>query len=148
MAIRRIAPTELPELLKLYAVLHPEDPLLDPAQSQVHEVWNRILGSDHWRYYVAEHNGRLVATCTLSIIPNLTRGLRPYGLIENVVTHPDFRRRGFATAVLRFALAEAWGASCYKVLLESGAKEESTLQFYEQAGFKRGVKTGFVAYPA
>jgi hypothetical protein len=34
--------------------------------------------------------------------------------------------------------------NCYKVVLLTGRKEESTLRFYERAGFERGVKTGFI----
>jgi hypothetical protein len=49
--------------------------------------------------------------------------------------------------VLKFALAEAWAAGCYKVMLATGSREEATLRFYEKAGFLRGVKTGFIAYP-
>ena len=45
-------------------------------------------------------DGGLVASCTLTLTPNLTRGCRPYGVIENVVTDVGFRKRGFAKAVL------------------------------------------------
>lgn len=88
----------------------------------------------------------MTSTCTLATIPNLTRSARPYGLIENVVTHPDFRRRGFATALLRHALQVAWEQGCYKVMFLTGG-DGATLRFYEQAGFRAGVKVGFVATP-
>ena len=92
-------------------------------------------------------NGELVSTCTLTMIPNLTRMGRPYGLIENVVTHPDYRKQGLGTQVLRYALNIAWEHGCYKVMLMTGSKREETLLFYEKVGFKRDIKTGFVAYP-
>lgn len=147
MNSRRIAAAELPDLLKLYAILHPDDPVVDATAPDVRQLWQKILADPNLRYYVAEHDGKVVATCTLTIIPNLTRRLRPYGVIENVVTHPAYRKHGFATEVLGFALDDAWQNRCYKVMLETGSKEEETLRFYEKAGFMRGVKTGFIAYP-
>ena len=77
----------------------------------------------------------------------MTRGARPYGIIENVVTHPDDRRQGIGTLVLNYALNLAWQQDCYKVMLLTSSKREETLHFYERAGFKRGVKTGFIALP-
>lgn len=110
--------------------------------------WSQILSDPNPHYFVAETDGDLVATCTLALIPNLTRNLRPYGLIENVVTDPAFRKKGFGTEVLQCALHEAWGAGCYKVMLATGSRDEATLRFYERAGFIRGLKTGFIAYPS
>jgi GNAT superfamily N-acetyltransferase len=147
MTTRRMKASELPELLRLYAFLHPKDPVVVPTDPMARRIWDEITANPRLRYYVVEEQAQLVATCTLALIPNLTRGPKPYGLIENVVTDPDFRKRGFATAVLRHALNEAWDAGCYKVMLATGSKREETLRFYERAGFQRGVKTGFVAYP-
>lgn len=147
MTIRRIKASELPELLRLYTFLHPADPVVAPSDPAVRRMWSEISANPSLRYYVVEEQALLVATCTLTLIPNLTRGPKPYGVIENVVTDPDFRKRGFATALLRHALGEAWAVGCYKVMLSTGSKREETLRFYEHAGFLRGVKTGFVAYP-
>lgn len=148
MMCRLVAFEELPALLRLYGFLHPDDPVVDPKGTAVGQLWLRIHEDPNLLYYAAVEEGRLVSTCTLTLVPNLTRELRPYGVIENVVTDPEFRRRGFAQAVLRHALEEAWRAGCYKVMLATGSKEEGTLEFYEKAGFRRGVKTGFIAYPA
>jgi GNAT superfamily N-acetyltransferase len=143
--IRDVADDELFALLCLYARLHPEDET--PAVGDVMPLW-KALRQDPNQHCLGVYLGEsLVATCTLIVVPNLTRGGRPYGLIENVVTHPDHRRRGFGTAVLRRALELAWERGCYKVMLLTGSRNEATLRFYEKAGFARGIKTGFLARP-
>ncbi|MEM7127149.1 MAG: GNAT family N-acetyltransferase [Chloroflexota bacterium] len=71
---------------------------------------------------------------------------RPYGLVENVVTHPYFRKQGIGRGILRHALDAAWNTHCYKVTLLTGSKSDATLRFYEDAGFQKDIKTGFIAY--
>lgn len=139
------ASDDLPELLSLYRYLHANDPVLSADDFQEH--WAAILASPLLHYVMARAEDRLVSTCALTLVPNLTRGARPYGLIENVVTHPDWRGRGIGTAVLHHALVLAWAADCYKVMLLMGRPDEATLGFYERAGFDRGEKTAFVAKP-
>ena len=106
------------------------------------------MSSANYRYYGAFVDKRLVSSCALTVIPNLTRSCRPYGVIENVVTHSDHRRKGYATALLKTALADAWTAQCYKVMLLTGRKDEATFRFDEAAGFDRNAKQAFVAKPA
>nr|MDO8134161.1 GNAT family N-acetyltransferase [Candidatus Njordarchaeum guaymaensis] len=144
--IRHIEPGELDSLLTLYSHLHRKDAPL-PEKPELDAIWAEIVSNPILHYIAGEWENEIVSSCTIAIIPNLTRGARPYGLIENVVTRADLRKRGFGTAILRYALQVAWGMNCYKVMLLTGSEEESTLQFYEGAGFKRGIKLGFVAYP-
>src|SRR5690606_38760709 len=96
---------------------------------------------------VGVFDAHLVSTCTLVIVPNLTRGAMAYGLMENVVSHTDHRRKGYVTALLKHALAIDWQNGCYKVLLQTGSKRDGTLKFYESVGLVRGITTGFVARP-
>jgi GNAT superfamily N-acetyltransferase len=131
----------------LYKHLHNDD-VGPPPASELDSLWAAILANPMLHYLAADLDGRIVSTCALTIIPNLTRGCRPYGLIENVVTHPDFRRRGLGKAVIRHALGIAWKHGCYKVMLMTGRKQPEVHQFYCSAGFIGGVKTGFIAYPS
>ena len=92
-------------------------------------------------------NDALISSCTITVIPNLTRGCKPYGVIENVVTHAGHRNLGYGKALLAHALAHAWSIGCYKVMLLTGRKDQSTLQFYQSAGFDPYDKQAFIARP-
>jgi GNAT superfamily N-acetyltransferase len=139
--IRPATTGNLAEVLALYRQLNPGDPVLDLAAAE--PVWTALLGSGLTTPFVAQIEGRLAASCTLAIVPNLSRGARPYGVIENVVTDEGHRRRGLGRAVLEAALDKAWTADCYKVLLATGSRRKSTLRFYEGVGFTRDAKTYF-----
>lgn len=140
LIIRRASGPDLPQLLGLYPHLDPSDriPPLDVAERRFAEL-QKYQGS---AIFVGAVDGALVTSCTLVVIPNLTRGGQPYGLIENVVTHTAFRGRGFGKQLLQAAVAEAWHTDCYKVMLMTGSKRPSTLAFYTSAGFEQS-KTGF-----
>jgi GNAT superfamily N-acetyltransferase len=72
-------------------------------------AWARLIG----RQTCVVH-GDPTSSCTLVVIPNLTRSGQPYGLIENVVTHSTYRGRGFGKHILQEGRS-AWKADCYKV---------------------------------
>ena len=77
------------------------------------------------------------------IVPNLTRGIRPYAIVENVVTHGDYRKCGFAHACLDYAKEIAVRNNCYRIMLCTGSKNPEILHFYENAGYNRTDKTAF-----
>ena len=145
--IRHISKDELDDLLALHTHLFsvPDQPL--PSRTEVERLWDDMMNSPLLHYFVVEFQGRVVSSCTLAIIPNLTRGARPYGLIENVVTHTDFRGKGIAKALLKHALDFAWEAKCYKVMLLSGAHRQAAHKLYESVGFNKDEKVGYIAKP-
>jgi GNAT superfamily N-acetyltransferase len=146
MEIRELNLSELDDLLRLYRHLHTKDDPRPPSL-EVESLWHTIHKNHDLKYYGVFVDNMLVASCTIALIPNLTRGCRPYGLIENVVTHADFRRIGYGRAVLKYALAWAWKKNCYKVMLLTGRKDQGTFAFYESAGFDRHAKQAFLAKP-
>ena len=143
MEIRELAESDLAELLSLYKHLHVADEPA-PSQARVEAVWRELLANPRIRYFGVAIDSQLVSSCNLTVVPNLTRGCRPYGLIENIVTHAEHRSRGLGKAVLTQALSFAWDQDCYKVMLMTGRKDEATFQFYESAGFDRYDKQAFI----
>jgi len=139
--IRSAAEHDLPEVLNLYRHLHPHEPPLETVAAK--RVWSTLLASSFMTVIVAQAAEWLISSCAIAIVPNLSRSGRSYGVIENVVTHADYRRLGLGRRVLAYALDVAWQADCYKVHLATGSTRETTLRFYEEAGFHRGGKTRF-----
>ena len=144
MKIRFIRHEELPELLDLYQHLNIEDPPLS-IDSNIEKTWSSIIVDPKLHCFVVQEDSRLVASCMLAIIPNLTRGARPFGVVQNVVTHPKYRGRGIGSSLLKRVNEFAWENNCYQLLLQTGRQE--THRFYKTAGYRDDVKTGFVAKP-
>lgn len=140
VTVRAAVEADLPAILALYRQLSATDLLPDAAEAA--ETWRQMLSSAFMTVHVAELDGRVVATCVLVIAPNLTRNMSPFGLIENVVTEEGLRGQGVGKHVVQAAIAQAWEAGCYKVMLLTGRKDPAVLAFYEACGFSRG-KTAF-----
>src|SRR5690349_2855779 len=139
--VRLACPDDLSGVLALFRHLHPDDPVLEIGMADA--TWRELLGQPSNKVFVIDGVGHLKATCTLTIIPSLARGGRGYAIIENVVTHPECRKTGMGSAVVAAAVEAAWAANCYKVSLATGSQRESTLRFYEKAGFCRNARNFF-----
>lgn len=139
--VRSARADELDELLDLYRTLNPDDPELSP--DDVDDQWAEMLADDDLDVIGVEHDGQIVATCVLSVTKNLTRGARPFALIENVVTHEDYRSEGFGTQCVEAAIDRGRARDCYKVMLLTGSDQQWKHEFYEGCGFDRKAKTGF-----
>ena len=143
MVIREATAADLGGILELYKWLKDEEA---PLPERADETMAAIMADERHHLLVGEEDGRVVTSCVVVIVPNLTRQCRPYALVENVVTVPDMRGRGCATAILAHARRIAEDAGCYKIMLMTGSKQESTLRFYERAGYDLHSKTGCVIW--
>ncbi|MCF8068539.1 MAG: GNAT family N-acetyltransferase [Desulfobacterales bacterium] len=144
MIIRDAQKDDLPGLLSLYEHLHQHDSSL-PSHSELDKIWSDIINNPCIYCIIGEKEKVLISSCVLVIVPNLTRGARPYGLIENLVTHSNFRQKGHANAILQKAIKIARLSNCYKVMLLSNRKRYKAHSLYENAGFERESKYGFIA---
>lgn len=142
--IREAVKDDLNGLLTLYMQLH-DNPFPD-INDRINSIWDSIISDPNHHIIVAEEDGMIVSSCVCVIIPNLTRGQRPYAFIENVITDEKWRKKGLATACLNYARDIAVNENCYKMMLLTGSKEQSTLDFYERAGYDPNDKKAFVQW--
>ena len=138
--IRRATKADMPKLLELYKELHPLDPPIDDNMAA--DVWEQSINSGAI-YFVADNNERIVATCYVAIIPNITRLCSPIGFLENIITSTSCRRRGIGRKLLEAAVDYAKERGCYKVMIQSGIKRTDAHKLYETAGFDSSSKRAF-----
>ena len=142
--VREIRENELHELLELYLFLHEES--VPDITEYLMNTWKDIISDKNHHIIVKVIGEKIVSSCVCVIIPNLTRNIRPYALIENVVTHREFRKKGYAAECLNYAKKIAERENCYKMMLLTGSKNDSTLRFYSNAGYNSTDKTAFIQW--
>lgn len=131
--IRLLHERDAVQACALYAQLMPDVAL--PA------MFETLLAHPGTSVAGAEINGQIIAMATLHILPNMTQGGRPYGLIENVITHSDHRGHGHMRRVVEHLHQIAWDADAYKIMLMTG-QDTGAKGFYETLGYSADQKHG------
>lgn len=145
MEVRFAKYNDFKGIMDLYDFLNPGDTLA--SLDQLKNIWDEIMNDPRkYRYAVAEEQNRLLATSCITIVPNLTRKGRSYAVIENVITHPDVRRKGIGRAMIQLLLDFAKENDCYKVMLLSSNERKIAHDFYKNIGFNGDIKRGFTYY--
>jgi len=142
--VREARIEDLNALLELYLFLHEDS--IPETDEHLTNVWDMIIEDPNHHLLVNEIDGKIISSCVCVIIPNLTRNVRPYAFVENVVTHGDYRGKGYATECLDYAKKIAEKENCYKMMLLTGSKKPETLRFYENAGYNSSDKTAFIQW--
>ena len=142
--LREAVKEDLYELLNLYLFLHEKN--IPENSEHLENTWKTIIEDINHHIVVKEINGKIVSSCVCVIVPNLTRNIRPYALIENVVTNEGYRGKGYATECLNYAKETAIKNNCYKMMLLTGTKSENTLAFYKNAGYNSDDKIAFIQW--
>ena len=119
--VQRLLPVEIGELNRLYqlgfASWLPSSSIADGV------------------YYGMRVNGRLISAAGTHVVSPTSR----LAVVGNVLTHTDFRGRGFATAVTGAVTAELL-RTCDQVVLNVRADNASAINAYRRLGFAEHVR--------
>ncbi|MCL2252876.1 MAG: GNAT family N-acetyltransferase [Lachnospiraceae bacterium] len=147
MIIRKATPADAESLHDLYQNHLTANPSREPQDMNVwRERIAQFMSNPFYHLLVGDVEGLIKSSVTLIVIENLTHNLRPYAVIENVVTHSDYLGKHYATTLMNKASEIAKDLGCYKIMLLTGSKNDSTLKFYEKCGFNKNGKTAFIKW--
>jgi GNAT superfamily N-acetyltransferase len=59
----------------------------------------------------------------------------PYGLLENLFVEPEYRGKGYGTAVVKAAITKAKELGCYKIIAQSRHGRDALHDVYKKYGF-------------
>lgn len=140
LEVRAARVEDLHTVLSLLRQMNCDDPPLAVADAE--RTWRQILDQPGRHVLIAVDEGSPIGTADCLVIPNLTRGARPYLLIENVVVDAQRRRDKVGTTLLCAALDLARREGCYKAHLLAD-DTPTNHQFYGSCGLEptaRGFK--------
>ncbi|MDQ7828176.1 MAG: GNAT family N-acetyltransferase [Armatimonadota bacterium] len=142
--IDRARPADLPTLLELWGDLAAFHAGLDPAfapaphwRSAYEAYLLDLMHRDDARVLVARVAGTVVAFAVgrLTTLPPFFADRRR-GYIQDVVTHPRYRRRGIATRLVEHLLAWMAEEGIATVELTVAVGNPEAMRFWERLGFR------------
>jgi GNAT superfamily N-acetyltransferase len=96
------------------------------------------IGRNPWTtLYVALHEGRVVGTFQLTLVPGLSLRGATRADIEAVRVEASMRGQGLGESMMRFAIAQAKASGAGIVQLASNKTRTDAHRFYERLGFAR-----------
>jgi len=154
MRIRELRKRDAPQALRFLLTEFPEEEAIlgtrpEGFEKIVHRVfrWDaqlllgllRLFRRPIFNFYVAEEDGKIVGTTILSFEKRT-------GYLSMVVVDPDYRRRGFAQALLEKARATVAGVGRPFVTLDVLASNAPARALYERMGYRRLRTQSFLAH--
>ena len=109
-------------------------PASDLAPERAAEVFRRLDRNPDCVVAVAEVEGRIAGAATLLIEHKFINQGGVAGHIEDVAVAAGQQGRGIGSALIRYLLARAEAAGCYKTTLDCA---DSVMPFYRRLGFRR-----------
>lgn len=140
--VREAVRDDLDSIVQLNRFLNPNDSKIN--ENKLKLTWEKIIeNSDFFKYYVLEIDSRIISACTITVNPNLTRSCRPFAVVENVITHPDYRGEGHGKELMKRVIDYAKKCDCYKIMLLSSSDRVNAHGFYSSLGFDSKSKRAF-----
>ncbi|MGO9227794.1 MAG: GNAT family N-acetyltransferase [Bryobacteraceae bacterium] len=141
--IREAVCDDVPQLCTLLAGLFALEADFTPDAERQRRGLRLILDNPEvGRIYCATQSEGVIGMITILFTVSTAEGGRAAWL-EDMVVHPDWRRRGIGRHLLNHALAEAKMASCTRITLLTDCENHQAMRFYSRAGFVRSAMTPF-----
>jgi GNAT superfamily N-acetyltransferase len=134
IVIRSATEADLPAVLELYTQLGMDDGSVLSLEG-AERIFARMQDYPDYTLTVAVAQGMVIGVFALLIMDNLGHAGAPSGVVEDVVVHPDWRRRSVGKLMMEAAMSACESKGCYKLALTSNKHRHNAHRFYETLGF-------------
>lgn len=134
--IREAAKKDLFSILSLYAQpdMYGEGGI---SLKQAGLIFNKMKKYPNYKVYVAVIDGVVIGTFALLIMDNLANMGKSSGIVEDLVVHTDWQKKGIGRQMMQFAMQICRQNNCYKLVLSCNIKRKKAHNFYKNLGFKQ-----------
>jgi ribosomal protein S18 acetylase RimI-like enzyme len=126
---------DLPQMVELLGVLFEQEAEFQPDAAKQKRALEAILASPAiGRLYVAREGKKLVAMASLLYTISTAEGGKA-AWFEDLVVHPEERKRGIGEALLKHVVAQARAEGVLRITLLTDMQNERAQAMYRRAGF-------------
>jgi ribosomal protein S18 acetylase RimI-like enzyme len=126
---------DLPQMVELLAVLFTDEAEFQPNAEKQRRALEALLANPTiGRLYVAREGKRVVAMASLLYTISTVEGGKA-AWFEDLVVHPDERKRGIGEALLKYVVAQARADGLLRITLLTDMQNERAQAMYRRAGF-------------
>jgi ribosomal protein S18 acetylase RimI-like enzyme len=126
---------DLPQMVELLAVLFTDEAEFQPNADKQRRALEQILNNPSiGTLYVAREGKRVIAMASLLYTISTAEGGKA-AWFEDLVVHPDERKRGIGEALLKHVVTQARAAGITRITLLTDMQNERAQAMYRRAGF-------------
>lgn len=128
-------PKELEQLVELLEQLFSQEAEFQPDAGKQKRALEAILASPATgKLFVAREGRRVVAMASLLYTISTAEGGKA-ALFEDLVVHPDERKRGIGEALLKYVIEQARAEGILRITLLTDMQNERAQAMYRRVGF-------------
>ena len=126
---------ELPQMVELLGVLFTDEAEFQPDAAKQKRALEAILANPTiGKLFVAREGKRVVAMANLLYTVSTAEGGKA-AWFEDLVVHPDERKRGIGEALLKHVVAQARADGVLRITLLTDMQNERAQAMYRRVGF-------------
>ena len=139
MKIRKLLPSDLEALARLYRQFWGEESNLDRMKA----IYEELSTNPKYILLCATMDEVVVGSVMGIVCDELYGECRPFLLMENLVVDAGFRRHGIGKALLSELEKKAREWKCSQILFITEADRKDAVSFYKSAGYNAQKHIGF-----
>ena len=126
---------DLPQLVELLGILFAQEAEFTPDPEKQKKGIEAILADPKvGKIYVAREGKKILGMASLLFTVSTAEGGRA-ALFEDLVVHPEQRRRGIASELLKYVVAQARAEGLVRLTLLTDMQNERAQALYRRVGF-------------